>query len=334
VRDKLLTHAVREAYRDILHQQRHPAFALFLELPFEAVDVNCHPAKTEVRFRESQGIHRFVFHTLERALAGTTTPPHADAHPAWSPTPAPRPAWPSSPSTQHSFSLRDAAHPTYHPTANTVPMGGALPFNPAWADPPPAHTSEELPPLGYALAQLGGRYILAENAHGLIIVDMHAAHERILYERLKATQGQTQQALLIPIVFAATATEMATAAEQQPALSAMGIEINAVSPTHLAVRSLPIEIAQGDSEALARTLLHELAHTGHSHIIESTRNALLSTMACHGAVRANHSLSRIEMNTLLRDMERTERADQCNHGRPTWQQISLSEIDKFFMQGQ
>lgn len=330
VRDKLLGHAVREAYRDILHQQRHPAFVLFLELPFEAVDVNCHPAKTEVRFRESQGIHRFVFHTLERALAGTgattTTPPPADTHQSWPPT---TPAWPSGPN--HTFSLRDAANPTYRPTASTIPMGGTLPFNPAWAD-APVHT-EEVPPLGYALAQLGGRYLLAENTQGLIIVDMHAAHERILYEQLKATHIQRAQPLLIPIIFAATSTEMATATEHQTTLNEMGIEINAASPTHLAIRSLPSEIGACDAESLAHAVLHDLEQTGHSALVTSQRNTLLGTIACHGAVRANRSLSQAEMNALLRDMERTERADQCNHGRPTWQQISLNDIDKFFMQG-
>ncbi len=331
VRDRLLTHAVREAYRDILHHQRHPAFVLFLDLPPEIVDVNVHPAKTEVRFRQSQGIHSFVFHTLERVLASQTVMESAPSTPnfqgdrtyrsgretnAWTPPTA---------VGQGGFSFREAAAPAYWPTTSTTSATAAE----------ASVESSTAPPLGYALGQLAGRYILAENTYGLVIVDMHAAHERILYERLKQSRNASlPQPLLIPVVFSATQTEMATAAEHQDALQGMGVDLAAVSPTHLTVRGLPGELSHTDAETLARALLQELSQAGHSTLIESRRNELLSTMACHAAVRANRILSLSEMNALLRDMERTERADQCNHGRPTWQQINLNEIDSHFMQGQ
>ncbi len=327
VRDRLLTHAVREAYRDILHHQRHPAFVLFLDLPPEMVDVNVHPAKTEVRFRQSQGIHSFVFHTLERILATQT--PIDPSRPAASPQSNPLYGASRGPSTwapplstkQEGFAFRERTAPAYWPAPSTEAT-------------PPSET-ETIPPLGFALGQLAGRYILAENPHGLVIADMHAAHERILYERLKLSKTPSvAQPLLIPVVFSATQTEMATAAEYQGELQSMGVDIAAVSPTHLTLRGLPSELSHADAESLTRALLQELTQTGHSTLIETRRNELLATMACHAAVRANRILSLSEMNALLRDMERTERADQCNHGRPTWQQVNLSEIHSFFMQGQ
>lgn len=327
VRDRLLTHAVREAYRDILHHQRHPAFVLFLDLPPEMVDVNVHPAKTEVRFRQSQGIHSFVFHALERILA-TQTPvdpsqPSASfqSNPLYEPSRTPSAWTPPSPARQDGFTFREKTPSTYWPAPTTRALA------PSEAD--------MVPPLGFALGQLAGRYILAENQHGLVIADMHAAHERILYERLKLSKtASVAQPLLIPVVFSATQTEMAAAAEYQDELHTMGVEIAAVSPTHLTVRGLPSELSHADAESLVRALLHELSQAGHSRLIEARRNELLATMACHAAVRANRILSLMEMNALLRDMERTERADQCNHGRPTWKQINISEIDSFFMQGQ
>ena len=333
VRDRLLTHAVREAYRDILHHQRHPAFVLFLELPPEAVDVNVHPAKTEVRFRQSQAIHSFVFHTLERILAGQTpaltAPPSATFPSAPFPNPTlARSAWlPPSGAGQEGFAFRERGSSTSWPAPELATATATANAIQTIAEPDR--------PLGYALAQLAGRYILAENRHGLIIVDMHAAHERILYERLKlAWTSPVTQPLLIPVVFSATPTEMAAAAEYQDELQKMSVDLAAVSPTHLTVRGLPGELAQGDAESLARALLHELVQCGHSQLVEVRRNAMLATMACHAAVRANRLLSLAEMNALLRDMEATERADQCNHGRPTWRQISHHEIDQFFMQGQ
>ncbi len=327
VRDRLLTHAVREAYRDILHHQRHPAFVLFLDLPPERVDVNVHPAKTEVRFRQSQGIHSFVFHTLERILA-TQTPidpslpsAHFQSNPLDKPGRTPS-AWaPPTPAGQEGFFFRERTVPAYWPAPASVTM--------------PPNEPDTIPPLGFALCQLAGRYILAENQHGLVIADMHAAHERILYERLKHSKtSSVAQPLLIPVVFSATQTEMATAAEHQGELNKMGVDIAAVSPTHLTVHGLPSELSHADAESLVHALLQELSQAGHSSLIETRRNELLATMACHAAVRANRILSLMEMNALLRDMERTERADQCNHGRPTWQQVNLSEINAFFMQGQ
>ena len=337
VRDRLLTHAVREAYRDILHHQRHPAFVLFLDLPPEQVDVNVHPAKTEVRFRQSQGIHSFVFHTLERVLSTQTpidTPPTTTHIPSCpmdsrmnSPMDSPMAsrmgsAWaPPAPAGQGGFAFRERPAPSYWAAPSTAAA--------------PPSEADTIPHLGFALGQLAGRYILAENAHGLVIADMHAAHERILYERLKLSRSDSvAQPLLIPVVFSATQTEMATAAEHQDELQHMGVDLAAVSPTHLTVRGLPSELSHADAESLVRALLQELTQTGHSNLIEARRNELLATMACHAAVRANRILSLAEMNALLRDMERTERADQCNHGRPTWRQISLSEINTFFMQGQ
>jgi len=339
VRDRLLTHAVREAYRDILHHQRHPAFVLFLELPPEAVDVNVHPAKTEVRFRQSQAIHSFVFHTLERILAGQTpvAPSLASANfpsgPSYTPGLTGK-AWAPPPTTgQGGFAFREKATSSYWPaTAPTMERTTGRTTESATET---TAGAESGPPLGYALAQLAGRYILAENTHGLVIVDMHAAHERILYERLKQSwTSPVTQPLLIPVVFSATPTEMGAAAEYQEELQKMSVDLAAVSPTHLTVRGLPSELAQGDAESLARALLHELAQCGHSQLVEARRNAMLATMACHAAVRANRLLSVAEMNALLRDMEATERADQCNHGRPTWRQIGRDEIDQFFMQGQ
>ncbi|MDO9226642.1 MAG: DNA mismatch repair endonuclease MutL [Pseudomonadota bacterium] len=359
VRDKLLSHAVREAYRDVLHHERHPAYVLFLELPPEGVDVNVHPAKTEVRFRDGRGVHQFVLHVLERALgagrekgaemgAGVSAPAFFKGGPAGD--------FPLSPRSS-SQSSQPALNPPYPP----LQRGGNTPAHRA-NEPAPyyqmvaealAGTSEirnpkseieypqseiaETPPLGYALAQLSGIYILAENAHGLIVVDMHAAHERILYEQIKTAfdaRVVASQPLLIPVVFAATGLEMATAEEAGAALLEMGFEIAPVSPTHLALRAVPAMLKDADGERLARELLKDIHEFGLSGAMHARRNELLATLACHGAVRANRRLSVPEMNALLRDMEGTLRADQCNHGRPTWFQLTLSDLDKFFMRGQ
>jgi len=362
VRDKLLNHAVREAYRDVLHAQRFPAYALFLELPPEQVDVNVHPAKTEVRFRQAQAVHQFVFHILERALGrqrgvdpgmdarvpdtsapvvgrfegldsrlrgneggGRGTPGRANP-PAWGQT---RISLAANEPAAYYRMVADAL------TNDTPPFGRGGLGGDFSAD----HLASEpdTPPLGYALAQLQGIYILAENARGLIVVDMHAAHERIVYERLKAdmdARSVASQPLLIPVVFAATALEVATAQEQAEALAGMGFEIAPVSPTHLAVRALPALLAQADAERLARELLKDMREFGASEALATRRNELLATLACHGAVRANRKLTLPEMNALLRDMEQTLRADQCNHGRPTWFQLTLDDLDRFFMRGQ
>jgi DNA mismatch repair protein MutL len=323
VRDKLLSAALREAYRDVLHHERHPAYVLFLELPFTGVDVNVHPAKTEVRFRDSSAIFRFVKQSVERALAiqGTGHPPPEAGTTHW--TPPQQPLASSSPRAQQSFNLPQARQEqAFYGT-----------------DPMPAATtpSTDIPPLGFALGQLAGRYILAENAQGLILVDMHAAHERVLYEQLKARLGEghlPSQPLIVPQVFAATTLEMATAADHGASLRTLGFELSAVSPTHLALRSLPAHLAQADSEAIVHTVLRDLHALSESATVASLRHEQLATLACHTAVRANQRLSLAEMNALLRDMESTLRADQCNHGRPTWRALSLADIDRFFMRGQ
>ncbi len=347
VRDKLLAHATREAYRDILHGSRHPAYCLFLELDPARVDVNVHPAKTEVRFRDSQAVHRFVFHALERALARPETtvndpvcsPDAAERNPG---TPAPdeiraTTALPSPAPRQENLGLAVAEPAAYyrmvaealatHPSSSGRGAGG---------EGVAPRDAIEAPPLGYALAQLSGIYILAENAQGLVVVDMHAAHERILYERLKIALGSRQvamQPLLVPVVFAATAKEMAAAEAHHAELLELGLELSAVSPTHLALRALPAMLKEADAETLAREILKEVAEFGASQAIAARRNELLATLACHGAVRAKRKLSLPEMNALLRDMEQTLRADQCNHGRPTWFQLTLHELDRMFMRG-
>ncbi len=352
VRDKLLNHAVREAYRDVLHHDRHPACLLFIELPPEQVDVNVHPAKTEVRFRDAQAVHRFVFHALQRVLGRAVDRATPDAAPH-EPVPASgygRPAVPSAGVERGGGERGREAHGAGGPRQT----GFALAQEPAnaylamvqdalkpSAAPPPDTAGLQAdpaapPPLGYAIGQLGGLYVLAENAQGLVVVDMHAAHERIVYERLKAELDACRlerQALLIPLVFAASPVEMATAEACAETVAAMGVELAPVSPTHLALRALPALLAQADGEALARALLRDLAEHGQSEALTARRNELLATLACHGAVRAHRKLTLAEMNALLRDMETTLRADQCNHGRPTWFPLSLAELDRMFMRG-
>jgi DNA mismatch repair protein MutL len=345
VRDKLLAHAIREAYRDVLHHERHPAFVLFLELPPEGVDVNVHPAKTEVRFRDSRGVHQFVLHVLERGLAGRQGEASALSLPAspaggggasFLPVNGEHPASGSSGSAgastwrQGSIPLASESASYYGMVAETLasspPGGGAGGEG----------TPEAAPPLGYAVAQIAGIYVLAENARGLVVVDMHAAHERILYERLKSALTGRQlasQPLLIPVVFPATPLEMAAAEEARAGLHDMGFEIAPVSPTHLTIRALPALLKEANAETLAREVLKDIGEFGISGAMSARRDEFLSTLACHGAVRAHRRLSVPEMNALLRDMEATERADQCNHGRPTWFQLSLAELDKMFMRG-
>lgn len=335
VRDKVASHALRLAYRDILHHQRHPAFVLFLELPPEQVDVNVHPAKSEVRFRESQGIHQFIFHTVQQALAipaqaANQTPQHP---PAFIPI-------------QQNISLGIAqpnvAYQVWEAFSgrgeSTSSIKQQLPGNifdsPATFDAP---SHPDIPPLGFALAQLSGIYILAQNIHGLIVVDMHAAHERIVYEKLKTSldaEKITTQPLLIPVSFYADTLDVATAESEQATLYQLGFDIAPLSPTTLAIRAMPALLKQSEAEAAAREVLEELREFGASRVLTERRNELLGTLACHAAVRANRILSVTEMNALLREMEHTERSGQCNHGRPTWFQMSLNELDKMFMRGQ
>ena len=318
VRDKLLAHAAREAYADILHGGRHPAYVLFLQVDPAAVDVNVHPAKIEVRFRDAHSIHQFVFHALSRTLADPVTAARA---------------LPSSyaPAPHHQLGL--SVQERQEANAYLDFVGSAAPPI-AHADAAPA--AGGLPPLGYAVGQIHGLYILAQNAHGMVVVDQHAAHERILYERLKIALDSgppALQHLLVPALFTADEREIATAADHADTLAAFGFEIAAAGPRQLAVRAVPALVAGGDIEALVRAVLAELAEQPVSQVITARRNELLASMACHGAVRGRRSMSLAEMNALLRQMEDTERADQCNHGRPTWVQIGLAELDKLFLRG-
>ncbi|MDP2824662.1 MAG: DNA mismatch repair endonuclease MutL [Sulfuritalea sp.] len=342
VRDKLLTHAARQAWADILHGARHPAYVLFLELDPAGVDVNVHPAKTEVRFRDARGIHQFVFHALQRTLA---TPLSSAASPAEK-----RPTFvPAAFSTarQSGLGVEEPAARAYLEFARAAFADGAAAVSPAPSagDTAPGFaggttlttpTDGSAPLLGYAIAQLHGVYILAQNAGGLVLVDMHAAHERILYEKLKTSLDAgppATQSLLVPLLLSASEAEMATAGEQRDALAQLGFAIAAAGPRELAVRSLPALLAGGNAVDLVRSLLKDLAEHPASRVVETRRNELLATMACHGAVRAHRLLSLPEMNALLRQMEETERADQCNHGRPTWVQLSMTELDRLFMRG-
>ena len=351
VRDKLLSHALREAYQDMLHGSRYPAYCLFLAIDPTAVDVNVHPAKTEVRFRDSRAVHQFVFHAVQKALsaplggaldgsASLSTPFSSPSSPQ---TAAPRIAPPSAPSfaprpvftRQESLRVSEPATAAYYAFSQSA--------RPAQTEPSPAPASAvgeppagEAPPLGYALAQLHGIYILAQNAQGLVLIDMHAGHERILYEKLKNALDSRQiarQALLIPAVFSADALDVAAAEEYADTLNDLGFDLAPMGPTQLAVRGVPALLQAADPAELARTLLAELREHGVTQLLAARRNELLATMACHGAVRARRQLSVPEMNALLRQMEATERADQCNHGRPTWTQLSMADLDRLFLRG-
>lgn len=337
VRDKLLAHGVRSAYEDVLHGARQPSYVLFLEIAPDRVDVNVHPTKIEVRFRDSREVHQAMRHAVEDALALSRAGAASEATPAFpptSPTAAPTlgPRWTPPPQVQSSLALQQAAALFAQEAPPAWPTKAAPPSSaPAIEDWDP-----EAWPLGRAIAQVAGIYVLAENAQGLVIVDMHAAHERIVYERLKQhLQGQRieSQPLLIPATFAATPQEVATAESCHEALLTLGLEVTPLSPTTLAVRSRPTALADANVVELARSVLAELAQYDASNVIQRAQHELLATMACHGAVRANRRLTLDEMNALLRDMERTERADQCNHGRPTWRQLTVRELDALFLRG-
>lgn len=331
VRDKVLSHALRQAYHDVLHHDRHPAYCLFVTLEPGAVDVNVHPAKTEVRFRDSRAAHQFLYHAVNKALSGRGAD-NPDAH-----------ARAASPAASFTTAQTNPANRNYHaPYQTNIAPGVAQPtgfYELLTRDAParaPAADVAEHHPLGYAVGQIHGIYILAQNKTGLILVDMHAAHERVMYEKLKTAFDQrsmASQPLLIPITLKTDALDVATAIEHAGMLAEIGLAMTPLSPTDLAIRALPQLLQQADATQLARDLLRELRQSGASRALTEYRNALLGTLACHGAVRANRQLSITEMNALLRDMETTERADQCNHGRPTWFQISLAELDKMFMRG-
>ena len=340
VRDKLIAHAVRAAYDDVLHGGRHPAYLLFIEVAPERVDVNVHPAKSEVRFRDSREVHEAVRKAVQAALAvavvgasgGDTTSASPNASESRS-DPDRVDSWATQRALAWPASVLRASEPmpSFWAREPIVPSSSG----PVVDAPDPAASGDDWP-LGRALAQVAGTFVLAENAAGLVIVDMHAAHERVVYERLKADlagQAPAVQPLLIPATFAATATEIATAEASADALRALGLDLAPLASGTLALRSVPAALAGGDVVELARSVLAEFAELGASSALERARDRLLSTMACHGAVRANRQLTIDEMNALLRDMERTERADQCNHGRPTWRQISLRELDQLFWRG-
>jgi DNA mismatch repair protein MutL len=331
VRDRILTHAVRAAFEDVLHGDRFPAYVLALELDPRRVDVNVHPSKTEVRFRDGQAVHRFVFQVVHRALsraAGESrntgvSPPTTLADIARM-------------QNQSSFAM-GVAQPSAAYFAMFASPDGTTPNAESFGGHPERGAGEEEFPLGFALAQLHGIYILAQNTQGLVLVDMHAAHERILYEGLKDAlerQETSLQPLLIPAVFSATDTEMALAEEASDVLAQLGFALSAAGPSALAIRAVPALLADADVVALARGVLADVEKFGASRLLTERRNELLSTMACHRAVRANRQLTTTEMNALLRTMEETERSGQCNHGRPTWTQWRLSDLDRLFMRGQ
>jgi DNA mismatch repair protein MutL len=338
VRDRLLAHGVRAAYEDVLHGARQPCYALFIEIAPDSVDVNVHPTKIEVRFRNGREVHQALRHAVEAALAPTRAAaaaavPHAEL-PAAMPASFGAPWRSAAAPVQAGLALEQAA--VLYAREAPAPWRVAV----AARSPEPVNDTAQAErgnwPLGRALAQIGGVYILAENAQGLVIVDMHAAHERVVYERLKtglAGAGIETQALLIPLSFAATAQEIATAEAQADALRTLALDVAPLAANRLALRSLPAALAGGDGVELARSVLAELAEHGASSVIQRAQHELLSTMACHGAVRANRQLTLAEMDALLRDMERTERADQCNHGRPTWRQVTLRELDTLFLRG-
>ncbi|WMW79727.1 DNA mismatch repair endonuclease MutL [Undibacterium cyanobacteriorum] len=381
VRDKLLTHAVRAAYQDVLHGDRYPSYVIALDLDPALVDVNVHPSKIEVRFRDSRSVHQFVFHAINRALAQTsatsfgTVPGPATALIADSDLNANggglntgnRGRLPWIGGEQTSFSSQFATPVTgtsldyranngidysfmqQHAQAAGVGQSteaygaffGGGDNNIAGANQTAGVRASELPtddhPLGFALAQLHGIYVLAQNSKGLVLVDMHAAHERILYEQLKNALDENNmpvQALLIPVTFHADAVEVGTVEENQDIFTSLGFDISAISPTTLAVRSVPALLRNADAQSLARDVIRDVREFGGSRVLIDRRNELLGTLACHTAVRANRSLTIVEMNALLRQMESTERSDQCNHGRPTWVQLGLNDLDKLFMRGQ
>ena len=373
VRDKVITHAARSAYEDVLHGHRQPIYALYVEIDPTRVDVNVHPTKIEVRFRDGREVHQAVRHAVENALAvpranmlmanalqnhelpmaGTAGTSNFSGSSTAFGSPSSPPSWPNVNWQQAAMPLagtrvadvgalwqstpRAGLPAQEHPTQSFVTDASFNTHNDNNTSAPSLQdAAPETWPLGKAIAQLHGVYILAENAQGLVLVDMHAAHERIVYEQLKTqidAQRISSQPLLIPATFPATAQEVATAEACADALQELGLEISTLSSKTLAVRAVPSTLAQGDAVALARSVLAELSQHDASTVVQRARNELLATMACHGAVRANRKLTVDEMNGLLRQMEVTERSDQCNHGRPTWRQLSMRELDALFLRG-
>ena len=363
IRDKVVTHAVRQAYQDVLFHGRHPAYVLYLELDPALVDVNVHPTKHEVRFRESRLVHDFIFRTLYRVIADLRPQDVAPAQAAEtveveqaSPGIMSQPesalsgpdlsalrqrpmglsyAGGGAPRSSSQVSEQIRAYGALHQPAGAVPSSAVSEpgITPAGA----SGEQAELPPLGYALAQLHGIYILAQNAEGLVLVDMHAAHERIVYERMKQAFEQDRirsQPLLVPLNLAVSAREADIAEELPEEFHRLGFRLERMAEESLVIREVPVALARANVEQLVRDVLGDMLQFGASDRIEAHLNELLATMACHGAVRANRQLTLPEMNALLRDMEQTERSGQCNHGRPTWTQLSLGQLDKLFLRGQ
>ena len=366
IRDKLVAHAVRQAYRDVLYNNRHPAFVLYLEVDPATVDVNVHPTKHEVRFRDGRLVHDFIFRTLHRALADVRPDDHLRGAVAQSFGREPEAAAgagtdaPALQSQAHPLSGQPSAFNGHFAQAggpqpqqewkasdqmafyNSLNEGGGVAtasrpegFTPQ-PMPTPPQDGEEEPPLGYAIAQLHGIYILAQSRAGMIVVDMHAAHERITYERMKRAlveQDLKSQPLLVPLSLAVSQKEAALAETHGEELQHLGLQIERIGPETLAVRQIPALLRGADTEQLVRDVLADLIEHGQSDRVEAVTHELLGTMACHGSVRANRQLTIPEMNSLLRDMEATERSGQCNHGRPTWTLVTLSELDKLFLRG-
>ncbi len=377
VRDRLVAHAVRQAYRDVLFNGRHPVFVLYLELDPDVVDVNVHPTKHEVRFRDGRMVHDFLYSSLHHCLA-SSKPAESDEETSAEEASAlaasqqqergqppqgevgggentEQPRWqqqgialthspdrhPGAERVRRFMQGYQALHPNHEETLLTPQANATGIENSEVREAPlamPDNDPTAAPPLGFALGQLHGIYILAQNAQGLVLVDMHAAHERIVYERMKtqlaAAKGIDAQPLLVPVSISASRAEVATAESEQAAIAKLGIELDVAGPETLLVRQLPALLSQADPEALVRQMLEELSRYGRTHQVEARLHELLSTMACHGSVRANRRLTIDEMNALLRDMERTERSDQCNHGRPTWTQMGLKALDRLFLRGQ
>lgn len=338
VRDKVVSHAVRQAYRDVLYAGRHPVFVLFLELEPTGVDVNVHPAKHEVRFRDQRTVHDFLYGSLHRALA-SIRPEEQMPSPAALSEPATAVTGVAAGEFAGQAEMRLLPPPLTTPKAPIQQeLQGAYREFYAATPPPPAlpDAQGEVPPLGYALAQLQGVYVLAENAQGLVLVDMHAAHERILYERLKhamRSEGLRGQPLLMPETLALSQREADCAEEHTAQFSALGFELQRLGDEIVAIRQIPALLHHANASALVRDVLSDLLEYGTSDRIQAHHDELLATMACHGAVRANRRLSVPEMNALLRDMERTERSGQCNHGRPTWTQLGMDELNRLFLRG-
>jgi DNA mismatch repair protein MutL len=335
IRDRLIAHAIRQAFRDVLFHGRHPAFVLFLEMPFAGVDVNVHPQKHEVRFRDSRSVHDFIYSALNHRLAGVGvgggalrpgteihSPASGEASGGWTGRQA---AMPISVAEQVQSYARLVSSPSLTSGGSGFKAGITT-----------AEDGDEFPPMGFALAQLHGVYILAQNQHGLVLVDMHAAHERITYERFKsglAQEGIRSQNLLVPVTVHVSEREADMVEVHAARLDSLGISCDRSGPQTVVIRKVPTLLQQADMKRLLQDVLSELASDGKSAKIESEMDEVLSTMACHGSVRANRQLNIAEMNALLRDMERTERAAQCNHGRPTWVQLDMQSLDRLFLRG-